>query len=136
MNPVVLRKEIDMICSRFCQTMAGLGMIAAIFGSGVVSPAADPPAKPKKTIDNGPRPEEAAVLSEKTVVHADLAYGKDAKQRLDVYAPRGSGRAGRRLLPPRRMDQGGQERSQLQAQVPQRKRDRTASAPITACRRM
>ncbi len=79
-----------MVRSRFFQTMVGLGMIAAIFGSGVAAPAGDPPEKPKKAIDNGARPEEAAVLSEKTVVHADLAYGKDAKQRLDVYAPRGA----------------------------------------------
>ena len=42
------------------------------------------------TAANGPRPSEAAVLSPKTVVRADVPYGKDEKQRLDVYAPRGA----------------------------------------------
>jgi len=79
-----------MVNHRFFWMIAGLGMTVAVFGSGVVSLAADPPAKPKGTIDNGPRPEEAAVLSEKTVVYADRAYGKDARQRLDIYAPRGA----------------------------------------------
>ena len=33
------------------------------------------------------------MLSDKTVLHADLPYGQDAGQRLDVYAPRSAGRA-------------------------------------------
>ena len=85
MNPITLHEEIDMIYRQYFRMIAGLGIAAAILGSAVVSRAADPPAKPKGTIDNDARPGEAAVLSEKTVVHADLAYGKDAKQRLDVY---------------------------------------------------
>ena len=37
-----------------------------------------------------PPPSEAAVLSPKTVLRADVPYGKDEKQRLNVYAPRGA----------------------------------------------
>ena len=79
-----------MVYHRFFWMIAGFGMTAALFGSGLVSSAADPPAKPRGTIDNGPRPAEAAVLSEKTVVYPDRAYGTDPKQRLDIYAPRGA----------------------------------------------
>jgi arylformamidase len=76
-----------MTVRRLCWTTFGFG-IAAMILSGIVT-AAEPPAKPKKKMDNGARPEEKAVLSDKTVLRADVAYGKDAKQRLDVYAPRG-----------------------------------------------
>ncbi len=48
--------------------------------------AANSPNKTKKSEKEGPR--EAAVLSEKTVVRADVPYGKDKIERLDVYAPR------------------------------------------------
>jgi arylformamidase len=46
--------------------------------------AAQDAAKAKKE----DRPSQAAVLGKNTVVSADRAYGADAKQRLDVYAPR------------------------------------------------
>ncbi len=82
-----------MVCRHFFRMIAGLGITVATFGSGVVSLAADPPAKPNGTIDNGARPSEAAVVSEKTVLYADRAYGKDANQRLDVYSPRGAAEA-------------------------------------------
>ena len=36
------------------------------------------------------RPSQAAVLSERSVFRADVPYGKDEKQRLDVYAPKGA----------------------------------------------
>jgi arylformamidase len=79
-----------MLYRRSFWMIAGLCSTAAILCSGLVASAADPSAKPAKTFDNGPRPGEAAVLSDKTVLHADLAYGDDASQRLDVYAPRGA----------------------------------------------
>jgi acetyl esterase/lipase len=41
-----------------------------------------------QTKEKEERPSQDAVLGKNTVVHADLAYGPDAKQRLDVYAPR------------------------------------------------
>ena len=39
------------------------------------------------------RPSEAAILSKNTVVRANVAFGSDEKQRLDVYSPRGVSRA-------------------------------------------
>ena len=74
------------MANRHRWTIVSLGVAAAVFGAAVAS-AADPPAQPKEKMGSGPRPSERAVLSEKTVLHADLAYGKDAKQRLNVYAP-------------------------------------------------
>jgi acetyl esterase/lipase len=50
----------------------------------VASAAAQPPAKPKE-----PRPDMTPVLGMDTVAKTDIAYGKDGKQRLDVYFPRG-----------------------------------------------
>jgi acetyl esterase/lipase len=38
-------------------------------------------------------PSQAAVLSAKTIVRGDLPYGRDEKQRLDVYTPRGASAA-------------------------------------------
>ncbi len=79
--------------SRFRRCMlAASVLVAAVIAISVNPALADPPAvKPaKKTrTTEAERPSEKAVLSEKTVVRADVAYGKDAKQRLDVYAPRG-----------------------------------------------
>jgi arylformamidase len=43
--------------------------------------------------DKEPRPSEVAVLSPQTVARTDVPYGKDDKQRLDVYAPRGASSA-------------------------------------------
>ncbi len=50
------------------------------------SPGVQQPAKTTQ----GERPSQAAVLAQNTLVLADRAYGPDAKQRLDVYAPRES----------------------------------------------
>jgi acetyl esterase/lipase len=71
--------------------LAASVLVVAVVAISVNPALADPPAaKPaKKTSTEGERPSEKAVLSEKTMVRADVAYGKDAKQRLDVYAPRG-----------------------------------------------
>jgi acetyl esterase/lipase len=87
MNPL-RKKESHMAHRRLCSTIVVSGVAATILVAAVAW-AADPSAKPKK-MESGPRPSERAVLSDKTVVHLDLAYGKDAKQRLDVYAPRGA----------------------------------------------
>ncbi len=58
--------------------------------SPAVSPAEKKMTKaaPKKA--SKPWPVTKPVLSEKTVVRADVAYGKEPLQRLDVYAPRGA----------------------------------------------
>ncbi len=80
------------MANRHRWTIVSLGVAAAVLSAAVAS-AADPPAQPKEKMGSGPRPSERAVWSEKTVLHADLAYGKDAKQRLDVYAPRGAANA-------------------------------------------
>ena len=45
------------------------------------------PAAPDAASKKEERPSEVAVLSDKTTVRADVHYGDDAKQRLDVYAP-------------------------------------------------
>jgi arylformamidase len=42
----------------------------------------------KKTAAKEENPSEVAVLSDKTTVRADVRYGEDEKQRLDVYSPR------------------------------------------------
>ena len=79
--------------SRFRRCMlAASVLVAAVIAISVTPMLADPPAaEPAKKAPTAekPRPSEKPVLSEKTVVRADVAYGKDAKQRLDVYAPRG-----------------------------------------------
>jgi arylformamidase len=50
------------------------------------APAADSPKKTKTAEKD--RPSEKPVLSAKTVLRANVSYGKDKLQRLDVYAPR------------------------------------------------
>jgi acetyl esterase/lipase len=44
--------------------------------------AADPPAKE--------RPSQKAVLAKNTVARLDVAYGRDEKQKLDIYSPKGA----------------------------------------------
>jgi acetyl esterase/lipase len=71
--------------------VAASALIAAVVVVSVNPvPAAAPATKASKTEKDKERerPSEKAVLSEKTVVRADVSYGKDEKQRLDVYAPR------------------------------------------------
>ena len=68
--------------------LAAFVLIAAVVAVSI-NPVLGDPAKtdpPKKKEKE--RPAEKAVLSENTVVRADIPYGKDEKQRLDVYAPR------------------------------------------------
>ena len=67
---------------------AAFFFIAAAVTVHVDPVLANPPAgeQPKKSHE---QPPETAVLSEKTILRADVAYGSDAKQRLDVYSPRG-----------------------------------------------
>jgi arylformamidase len=58
--------------------------VVAVFVSSVLAAPAETDSSKKEK----ERPSEKAVLSENTVVRADVPYGKDEKQRLDVYAPR------------------------------------------------
>ncbi len=80
-----------MVDRHFLETIACIGVAAVILGGGIVS-AADAPAAQhagqRGTAASASEPSEAAVLSPKTVVRADVPYGKDEKQRLNVYAPR------------------------------------------------
>jgi arylformamidase len=62
-------------------------VIATCVNPALADLTAAEPAKKKETAEKD-RPSEKPVLSEKTVVRADLPYGKDKLQRLDVYAPR------------------------------------------------
>jgi arylformamidase len=83
-------------CDRLLRAVTLIVFVAAYwvvahwaFADGpATAPAAKGPAKTKK--DRKERPPEKTVLSEKTVVRADAAYGKDEKQRLDIYSPRGA----------------------------------------------
>ncbi len=77
--------------SRFHQCMSVASILLAAVAICVNSApadqsAAEPPKKTEKAEKD--RPSEKPVLSEKTVVQADVAYGKDKLQRLDIYAPR------------------------------------------------
>ena len=123
---------------RRCMLAASV-LVAAVIAISVNPALADPPLPNRRENedDGEDRPSEKAVLSEKTVVRADVAYGKDEKQRLDVYAPRDAKDApDRRLLPSRRVEQGRQERGGLQAEVPerQRRRFRQRQLPLVAGR--
>jgi len=75
---------------RRCVFAAAFAFIAAVVVAVnpvlAEPPVTDPPKKEKEKEKE--RPSEKAVLSEKTVVRADVPYGKDEKQRLDVYSPR------------------------------------------------
>ena len=69
---------------RVLMFLATLMIVAvAVVPAFAYAPAADAAKKKEKE-----QPSEEAVLSAKTVVHADVPYGKDEKQRLDIYAPR------------------------------------------------
>lgn len=65
-----------------------LAGVASLYAAGVsINPSrgdAPPAQEPKKE-----RPPQDAVLAKNTTVRTDVPYGKDAKQRLDVYAPKG-----------------------------------------------
>ena len=117
-----------MVYRHFLKRIVCFGTAAAIFGGGICFGGRDTDCAACRAARDGGRragPSEAAVLSPKTVVRTDVPYGKDEKQRLDVYcAAQGQGCADRPILPPRRVEQGRQERGELQAEVPQRERDR------------
>lgn len=50
---------------------------------------AQPPAKSKeKEKEKEPRPDTTAVIAKETVVKKDVAFGKDEKQKLDIYSPK------------------------------------------------
>ncbi len=80
-----------------------VGMVALQLG---LARAATPPATPtsaaqtqsKPLAAKQPVPSKAAVLSANTIVHRDLAYGKNGKQRLDVYAPRALAQGDRHIF--------------------------------------
>ena len=68
----------------FCRTLSTALLVTV---AGAAFPAhAQTPAAAAKT----PEPSQAAVLAENTVLRADVSYGTDEKQRLDVYSPRGA----------------------------------------------
>jgi arylformamidase len=73
--------EFNMI--RSCTLSAAVMLLSA--GTAFAQTKSAPVAKTR-----APEPPEDAVLSEKTIVRADVAYGSDQKQRLDVYSPRGA----------------------------------------------
>ncbi len=76
----------------FCRRMlAALFLVIAVIAIFVLpalaEPAATQPPEKARTAERE-RPSEKPVLAANTVVRADVPYGKDKLQRLDVYAPR------------------------------------------------
>jgi acetyl esterase/lipase len=67
--------------------MLALSLIAAM---ALLAPAADPPAQPDKAKAKEPPPDMTPVLGKDTVAKKDVAFGKDEKQKLDLYAPKGA----------------------------------------------
>jgi arylformamidase len=65
-----------------------IAAVAAVSVKPVLADPAVPDATKKTEKAEKDRSSEKPVLSEKTVVRADVPYGKDQMQRLDVYAPR------------------------------------------------
>ena len=67
-------------------------LLGTVGAADAVEPGAALPPSTKSfgKAEKEPRPSEVAVLSPKTIVRADVPYGKDEKQRLDVYTPRGA----------------------------------------------
>ncbi len=66
------------------------GAAALLVAAFALNPAladAQPAKQPAKEAPE--RPSQEAVLGKSTAVHADAAYGKDEKQRLDIYSPKG-----------------------------------------------
>jgi acetyl esterase/lipase len=69
--------------------MRRLLALLVITGLAACAPAADPPTQPKEKAKE-PRPDTTPVLGKDTVAKLDVAFGKDEKQRLDVYSPKGA----------------------------------------------
>jgi acetyl esterase/lipase len=71
-----------------------LAAVATIFvaagAQGPVSPGAAEPPPAGARAKQPERPSQQAVLAKTTVLAADVAYGDDRKQRLDVYWPKGA----------------------------------------------
>src|SRR6185437_4076620 len=67
--------------------------LLALLGIAVSALAADPPAKDKEKAkdkeNSKERPDTTAVLAKDSVVKKDVAFGTAAKQKLDVYSPKG-----------------------------------------------
>ena len=89
-----------MRCFRIVWGTMLLGVTVLVAGCTRAPTTPDAPVKPAKpaapiakqsgTDHKEPEPSQAVVMSEKTEFHADISYGADEKQRLDVYAPRGA----------------------------------------------
>ncbi len=64
--------------------------LAALQASVNCAPNDAPPAKEPAKEKSAPRPSQDAVLAANSVVKADVSYGEDEKQRLDIYYPKGA----------------------------------------------
>jgi acetyl esterase/lipase len=64
----------------------------AVYLAFVLAASAAPPAPPDKKEEKArpPLPDMTAVLSKDSIVKKDVAFGKDEKQKLDLYAPKGA----------------------------------------------
>ena len=65
-------------------------ILASLFlaGCSAVVLAADPPAPAQPEKAKQPQPDMTAILAKNTIARKDIAFGKDEKQKLDVYSPR------------------------------------------------
>ena len=110
-------------------TIAAVAVVPAFANA----PAADVTKKKEKE-----QPSEEAVLSANTVVHGDILGVKVARSSGSTSMRQAGIRklkADRRLLPPRRVDQGRQGEGRLQAEVSERQRCRFHQPPTTGSRR-
>ncbi len=72
--------------------LRGVFSAASILAAVAIQAGADSPPAAKPAATESPkeadRPSQEAVLAKNTVLKRDVSYGDDAKQRLDVYAPK------------------------------------------------
>jgi arylformamidase len=74
----------------FRRAIAMMGAMSLVLAGDMAATKAAAPGDRPKAAKKEPQPPETAVLAADTVVRADVPYGKDEKQRLDVYRPRGA----------------------------------------------
>jgi acetyl esterase/lipase len=64
--------------------------LTALLVADVTPAPAQPPKEKEKEKAKEPPPDMSPILGENTVAKKDVAFGKDEKQKLDVYAPKGA----------------------------------------------
>ncbi len=89
-SPVVVGgRDRDAFGRRLRRAIGLLGAMGLVLAGQLTATKAAAPGDRPEAAEKEPQPPETAVLAANTVVRADVPYGKDEKQRLDVYRPRG-----------------------------------------------